>query len=124
MFAVQPHREVGPGSWLVKAYRITTPFWAESGKEGKREHGGCCIVVGGGEGEGLCSLLDHTHQLAVTAHEPDAPGQGPALSAGCSRRLPSPWSIPHVGVLLGKRIREEVGLKGGGLLVLSSRTVR
>ena len=24
----------------------------------------------------MCSLLDHTHQLAVTAHEPDAPGQG------------------------------------------------
>ena len=39
-FAVQPHREVRPGSWLVKAYHITTPFWAESGKEGKREHGG------------------------------------------------------------------------------------
>ena len=25
VFAVQPHREVGPGSWLVKAYRIMTP---------------------------------------------------------------------------------------------------
>ena len=59
----------------------------------------------------MCSLLDHTHQLAVTAHEPDAPGQGPAFSAGCSRRLPSPRSIPHVGVLLGTRIREEVGLR-------------
>ena len=35
VFAVQPHREVRPGSWLVKAYRITTPFWAESGKEGE-----------------------------------------------------------------------------------------
>ena len=44
MFAVQPHREVGPGSWLLKAYRITTPFWAESGKEGKSEHERCCIV--------------------------------------------------------------------------------
>ena len=54
-------------------------------------------------------LLDHTHQLAVTAHEPDTSGQGPAFSAGCSRRLPSLRSIPHVGVLLGTRIREEGG---------------
>ena len=49
-FAVQPHREVGPGSWLVKACRITTPFWAESGKEGEEGTWRVSIVSEGGGG--------------------------------------------------------------------------
>ena len=57
MFAVQPHREVGPGSWLVKAYRITTPFWAESGKEGEE---GTWRLLSSQWG-GLWLQLDYAH---------------------------------------------------------------
>ena len=70
MFAVQPHREVGPGSWLVKAYRITTPFWAESGKEG--EEGTWRLMYSQlGEG-GICPLLFTTATSpAASGHLPD-----------------------------------------------------
>ena len=49
----------------MKAYRITTPFWAESGKEGKREHGGCCRDR---EGEGFA--------FAVQLHREVRPESG------------------------------------------------
>ena len=42
-----PHQvrpESGLSVYDMKAYRITTLSWAESGKERKREHGGCCMV--------------------------------------------------------------------------------
>ena len=65
MFAVQLHREVGPGSWLVKAYRITTPFWAESGKE---ERGDMEIVTQSAGGGGVA--------FAVQPHREVRPESG------------------------------------------------
>ena len=142
VFAVQPHHEVRPGSWLVKAYRITTPFWAESGKEG--EEGTRRLLYsqwGGGGGGGvsvLCCLLRPRRRRHLGFYPicgasglislllarqpsvmPECFDQKQAVSAMC--RDPSLCS----SFSLHKDPTESIqSTGGGGLLVLSSRTVK
>ena len=111
VLAVQPHRQVRPGSWLVKAYRITTPFSAESGKEG--EEGTWRLMYSQwGRGGYLSSAVYYGHVAG-------------GIGASTRSAVPQVSSVCywHASPLCCQSVSTRYR-GGGGLLLLSSRTVR